>query len=203
MQHTRVTSRVLGALVIGATALSISACSTPATTEPTSAGPVQQAAVADADTAALVRARADLPDLAGAKGKEKGKDKGTHNAARALRHALHATWVTSGRSGTVTHQAIRGEVTAVSGSSITVKAKDGFSLAFTASADTTVRARDLSAGKGRGTGTDSTLAAVRVGSKALVIGVGAKAPTARRVVFVSVPKAASAPKPAASGSAAS
>lgn len=190
MKHTRVTSRALGALVIGATALSISACSKLPATEATSAGQVRQAVVADADTAALVTAVADSPDLAG----DKDKGKGKHNAARALRHALHATWVTSGRSGTVTHQGIRGEVTAVSGSSITVKAKDGFSLTFTASADTTVRARDLSVGKGKGgkgKATDSTLAAVKVGSKALVVGNGAKAPAAHRVVFVSVPKAGS------------
>ncbi len=86
-------------------------------------------------------------------------------------------WVTNSKSGFVTHQAIRGDVTAVSGSSITVKAKDGFSLTFTVAADTKVRAR------ANGKGTDSTIGAVKVGAKAVVTGLGATNPKARIVVF--------------------
>jgi hypothetical protein len=91
--------------------------------------------------------------------------------------ALHATWVTEGASGPVTHQAVRGDVTAVSKSAITVEAKDGFSETFAVVAVTRVRVRS------NGKGADATVGSVTVGARALVTGVGATNPTARLVVF--------------------
>ncbi len=111
-------------------------------------------------------------------------------APRRLRHVLHATWVTGGRTPT-THEAIRGEVTAVSASSITVRARDGVSLTFTVTSSTKVRERH------DGTGQDSTIGQVEVGDRALVSGVQAATLTARHVVY-GMPKRSSARPNAAS-----
>jgi hypothetical protein len=139
------------------------------------------------DTVDLVHAAVDLPTTAG-EAPEGADRKGLR--ARLLR-ALHATWVTDGPQGPVTHQAIRGDVTAVSATSITVKAKDGVSMTFAVTSATTVRARVAGSGKGV-KGTDSTIGAVQVGAKALVTGVGASTPTARVVVHLTAaPKTAS------------
>ena len=54
----------------------------------------------------------------------------------------HAEWVTKGDGNTyVTHEAILGEVTAVSATSITVKSTDGTSMTFAVTADTKVHQR--------------------------------------------------------------
>lgn len=110
-----------------------------------------------------------------------------------LTHVLHATWVTRSASGPVTHQAIRGKVTAVSESQIRVEAADGVSMTFQVTDETKVRARS------HGHGADSTIDAVTVGSRALVTGVGETQPTARLVVFRTDPPSdhpADAPTPA-------
>jgi hypothetical protein len=141
-------------------------------------------ASADATTADLVEA--DLVDAAlgapapatSATAADAPFGQGDRRGLRArLLRALHATWVTEGRTGPVTHQAIRGEVTAASSTSVTVRARDGVSSTFTVTGDTRVRAR------ANGTGHDSSMAAVRVGDKAFVVGTGATRPTAGVVVF--------------------
>jgi hypothetical protein len=130
-------------------------------------------ATADGDTVDLVSATLETPA-----NEDAGKGAGDRKGLRAkLLRALHATWVTEGPSGPVTHQAVRGEVTAVSPTSITVKAKDGFSLTYAVTKDTVVRER------AKGHGSVSSIGAVKVGTKALVAGVGATGPTARVVVF--------------------
>src|SRR5690349_9091882 len=137
--------------------------------------PHQVGAATDGDTIDLVSAAVQT---AAADDTAQGADTGDRKGLRGrMLRALHGTWVTESKAGPVTHQAVRGDVTAVSGSSITVKAKDGFSLTFSVAGDTKVRAR--TAGKG----TASTIGAVKVGSKALVVGLGATNPTARVVVF--------------------
>jgi len=187
-------STALGAAVLVLGSLALGACSkTDANGTATSAigaGQVQHdatAAATDADTLDLVNAALDTPAADGTTGADGRK------ALRArLLRGLHGVWVTNSKSGFVTHQAIRGDVTAVSGSSITVKAKDGFSLTFTVAADTKVRART------KGKGTDSTIGAVKVGSKAVVTGLGATNPKARVVVFAATtPQPGSAPSPSA------
>jgi len=187
-------STALGAAVLVLGSLALGACSkTDANGTATSAigaGQVQHdatAAATDADTLDLVNAALETPAADGATGADGRK------ALRArLLRGLHGVWVTNSKSGFVTHQAIRGDVTAVSGSSITVKAKDGFSLTFTVAADTKVRART------KGKGTDSTIGAVKVGSKAVVTGLGATNPKARVVVFAATtPQPGSAPSPSA------
>ena len=189
-------STALGAAVLVLGSLALGACSkTDATGTAASAigaAPVQGSAATDGDTIDLVSAAVDSPALgsstqgaAAAKGDRKGL------RGRMLR-ALHGTWVTQGTSGPVTHQAIRGDVTAVSKGSITVKAKDGFSQTFAIATDTKVRVRS------NGKGADSTVGAVTVGAKALVAGVGATNPTARLVVFkVTTSQPGGSPSPSA------
>jgi len=189
-------STALGAAVLVLGSLALGACSKTDSTG-TAAGaigaaPVQDSAATDGDTIDLVSAAVDTPALddsvqgaAAAKGDRKGL------RGRMLR-ALHGTWVTQGSSGPVTHQAIRGDVTAVSKGSITVKAKDGFSQTFAIATDTKVRVRS------NGKGADSTVGAVTVGAKALVAGVGATNPTARLVVFkVTTSQPGGSPSPSA------
>ena len=189
-------STALGAAVLVLGSLALGACSkTDATGTAASAigaAPVQGSAATDGDTIDLVSAAVDSPALgsstqgaAAVKGDRKGL------RGRMLR-ALHGTWVTQGSSGPVTHQAIRGDVTAVSKGSITVKAKDGFSQTFAIATDTKVRVRS------NGKGADSTVGAVTVGAKALVTGVGATNPTARLVVFkVTTSQPGGSPSPSA------
>ncbi|MEP7332701.1 MAG: hypothetical protein ABI692_11470 [Terracoccus sp.] len=193
MLHRSITRSVLTAAVIATTAFSVTACSKPDTT---AAGSSQQQAVGfgstvDADTAALVSS----PSAA-------DQDKGTKkDAARdRLARALHATWVTKNKKGVVTHEAIRGAVTALTATSITVKAADGFSQTYAVGAGTKVLVRNLSAtDQGGRRGTASSMSAVKAGARVLVIGQGAVNPSADRVVFltgVRAAKASSTPKPA-------
>ena len=181
-------STALGAAVLVLGSLALGACSKTDSTG-TAASAIgaqsqsQQDAATDRDTVDLVDAALVTPasaDTSQGADATQGADAGAGDRkglrARLLR-ALHGTWVTEGKTGPVTHQAIRGDVTAVSGTSITVKAKDGFSLTFSVGADTKVRQRS------QGKGADSTISAVKVGAKALVTGGGATNPTARVVVF--------------------
>lgn len=96
----------------------------------------------------------------------------------ALGRALHGQFVTKGKSGFVTHDLIRGTVTSVSATSITVQAADKVSETYAITKDTKVRVR--AAGKGAaGTITDVTRGA-HVG----VTGTGSTALTAQRIVVV-------------------
>ncbi len=162
-----------GVAVVAAAALS--ACG--ATTDASSASPAGQSSqrVADPDpsTIGLVSATTGTSTAA---------DRGMR---LRLRHVLHATWVTGGAKPT-THDAIRGEVTAVSASSITVRARDGVSMTFAVTSSTKVRERHA------GKGTDSSIGKVAVGDRALVTGVGSSGLTARHVVYL-VPASSSDP----------
>ncbi|MEO6998395.1 MAG: hypothetical protein ABI112_09960 [Terracoccus sp.] len=187
MKHSSLTRSVLTAVVIGTTAFSITACSKPASTAAANSQQQQSAGTAvDAATAALVSSPA-------AADKDKGKKK---DAARdRLARALHATWVTKNKKGVVTHQAIRGEVTAASATSITVKAADGFSQTYAVGAGTKVLVRNLSATDHAGRkAAASSMSAVKTGVRALVIGQGATNPSADRVVFLTGQRPVKAPK---------
>lgn len=174
----------LGAAVLVMGSLALGACSKsdPNASSPAPAAQSQQqgagAASSGSDTIDLVDAAVQTstgtPAATDGTSDAKAGRKGLR--ARLLR-ALHATWVTEGKSGPVTHQAVRGEVTAVSATSVTVKARDGFSLTYAVTGDTKVRTRS------NGKGSDSAIGSVKVGDKALVLGVGATNPTARVVVF--------------------
>lgn len=180
------------ALLLGS--LTLGACSSTDASAVAQSRPAQaQPAAVDGDTVDLVAAAVGTPAADGATGSATTKADRKGLRARLLR-ALHATWVTGGgKAGPVTHQAVRGEVTAVSATAITVRAKDGFSLTYAVGADTKVRERPQA--KGQGKASASTMSAVRVGAKALVTGIGATKPTARVVVFTHAPAAASGSTP--------
>jgi len=86
---------------------------------------------------------------------------------------MHGEWVVKGKDGKpVTLETIRGTVTAVGSSKLTVKAEDGFSETFVTNSDTKVRG-----------GADS-LGAVKVGAKGAVLGVKSGSTITARAVLV-------------------
>ena len=99
----------------------------------------------------------------------------------ALRHTVHATWVTRDtRGGFVTHDAIRGQVVTVSSASIGVRAADGTTETFSVDTATKVRRLTLSPRSVA----DSSIGQVAVGDRVVVTGVGTGTPTARLVRVV-------------------
>lgn len=101
-------------------------------------------------------------------------------ALRALRGALHAQWVTRDGSGSfVTHDAIRGVVTAVSAGSITVKAADGVTQSYAVTSATKIHIRDAGASNPAKPGTISD---VHTGDKIAVAGTGTTSLTARQIL---------------------
>jgi hypothetical protein len=114
-----------------------------------------------------------------------GHGKGHRPELRGLGRALHAQWVTRDRDNAgafVTHNAIRGEVTAVSASSITIKAQDGVSQTYAVTSATKVRVRTGQPGKR--TGAAGKISDVHTGDKVAVAGIGATNPTAQHIVAV-------------------
>lgn len=139
-----------------------------------SAGATSSGAAPTASSATAADPAADLALADGAAGRR---------VRLGLLRTLHAEWVTrAAKDGTgyVTHHAIRGEVTAVSPTSITVKAQDGVSQTFAVGKDTVVRSHPL--GSGRTKGTPSSIGQVHTGDKALVVGTGTDHLTATAVV---------------------
>jgi hypothetical protein len=108
-----------------------------------------------------------------------GQAKAGALAKRELRRALHATWVTrNGKDSTsfVTHDAIRGQVTAVSATSITVKAADNVSETYAVTSSTKVRSR--ADGKGKA----GSIGEVKNGDSVIVLGTGSGTLTATHVL---------------------
>lgn len=100
-----------------------------------------------------------------------------------LRRTVHATWVTKGKDGTfVTHDTIRGTVSAVSSTSITVQAADATPQTYAVTPATTVR--DDKA--------PSTIGAVKVGDAVGVLGTGTGTPTATHIIDRGTPSSPSA-----------
>jgi hypothetical protein len=92
------------------------------------------------------------------------------------RRALHGSWVTrNGSSGFVTHDAIRGQVTAVSAGSITVKAADDVSQTYAVTGDTKVHLRGAK-------GQAGTIGQVKTGDRVIVLGTGTSSLTATQVL---------------------
>jgi preprotein translocase subunit YajC len=102
-----------------------------------------------------------------------------HRAKEALlklRALQHATWVTADKDGKtfLTHDAIRGSVTAVSPTSITVKSADNVSETYVVDSATKVHQR--------GTKTASSIAAVKTGDEVVVAGTGTSTLTATQIL---------------------
>ena len=95
-------------------------------------------------------------------------------AALIKHHAVHGQIVTDDNGTDVTHDGIVGTVSAVSPSSITVKASDGFTQTFSINSSTKVRVRT--------DGKSSTISDVRTGVKVGVVGTGTSAPVATYIL---------------------
>ncbi len=105
--------------------------------------------------------------------------RGRDAAKRQLRHALHAQWVTRAgkdKTGFVTHDEIRGQVTAVSATSITVKAADEVSQTYSVTSATKVHTRAEARGKA------ATISEVHAGDRVVVTGTGTSTLTALHVM---------------------
>ncbi len=138
-------------------------------------------AIAGVGTAALATSGTSAPapsSTSSSAPSSTGKAAAKHKAHDALRRALHAQWVTRAKGSTafVTHDAIRGSVTAVSPTSITVAAADKKSETFHVTSATKVRIRT------NGKGTKGTIGQVHTGDKAVVLGTGTSTLTARGIV---------------------
>jgi len=130
------------------------------------------AALAGIGTAAVATSGSTTTSGSALSAKDGGKQ-----AMKALHHALHAQWVTQDKDKSfVTHDAIRGTVKAVSPTAITVSSLDNKSLTFVVNADTKVRIR------ANGKGAKGAIAQVHTGDKALVIGTGTSALTAKGIL---------------------
>ena len=142
-------------------------------------------AIVGVATAALATSGSD-PSTTSGTGHASGQSGSHHNRRHELhailRHVLHGEVTTKGRDGYVTHSGVRGAVTAVSPTSITVKAVDGYTETFTLSADTKVRERT----PGRRGATSGTVSDVKQGDQVAVLGKApehSSAPPVARVVI--------------------
>jgi hypothetical protein len=101
---------------------------------------------------------------------------GTRHKIRraAIVRGMHGEWVVKGKDGKpVTLLTIRGEITAVSPTSVTVKAEDGVSETFTVTSDTKVKGADV-----------TSISGVKVGAKGAMVGVKSGNTTTARAVLV-------------------
>jgi hypothetical protein len=103
---------------------------------------------------------------------------GLPGAGRLLKRLSHAQIVVHTRKGFVTHDLIRGTVTDVSPSSITVKAADKTSETFVVNSATKVRVRS------NGHGARASISAVHDGDDVLVAGTGSSIYTAKHVIDI-------------------
>ena len=172
-------------------------------------------AMADASpTAPPVSPSATATTNPGATGHRHGRQGGHHGVHHKAGHlagrALHAQWVTRDGKAFVTHDAIRGQVTDVSKTAITVKAQDGTQETYAVTGATKVRMR--MAGKAApqarpglakpgkdkpGKAQPSSVSAIHVGDRVAVVGTGTSSLKATRIV-TGLKTLKSAPSPQAS-----
>lgn len=101
-----------------------------------------------------------------------------HPGLDRIRRSVHATWVTENKKTKTftTHDAIRGRVTSVSATSITVQAADNLTETYAVTLATKVHTRTLKSA--------ASISDVRAGDPAFVGGTGTTTLTAVRVVDV-------------------
>lgn len=168
---------LVAAVAVGATAVAapaLAGASTPGTSAATTT------AAAPAATSAAPSAPAAPPSAASRQpGKAAERAHPGHRqggAGRAFK-GVHAEWVTRGKDATyVTHQGIRGEVTATSSASVTVKAPDGHTATFTLAGSTRLRIR------GAGQGVAGSVKDIHAGDRVVVVGTGADRPVATHLL---------------------
>jgi hypothetical protein len=153
-----------------------------------SSAPQAMAATSQGDAAAVAAVTTSAtPGSTGTSGKaaKAAKAAGRDGLVRRLERVSHAQWVSKdGKTGTfVTHDAVRGSVSAVTTGSITIEATDGTSETFVVDSATKVHV------KGNAKGAAGTITQVKVGDQAGVLGTGAGTMTATQVIDRGVPKA--------------
>jgi hypothetical protein len=114
-------------------------------------------------------------------GKQNQKNHKNHSGHgnKMLRRLAHGQIVVKGKDGKfVTHDLIRGTVTSVSATSITVQAPDKKTETFAVTKDTKVRVRE------NGKGAAATISKVAKGDNVLVAGTGTSKYTALHVIDV-------------------
>jgi hypothetical protein len=141
-------------------------------------GGVTAAAILGAGGTALALTGSDAPGNGSSTSHGQHAGHQLKGKARLLKRLQHAEIVTKNGKGFVTHELIRGTVTAVSPTSITVQAADKASETFTVNAQTKVRVR--SGGKGAA----GSIGSVHQGDHVFVAGVGAGKPAAKHVLDV-------------------
>jgi hypothetical protein len=113
---------------------------------------------------------------------------GKHPGLDRLRRSVHATWVTRNKKTTTftTHDAIRGQVIALTPTSITVRAADNLTETYVISSRTKVFTRALRAAGAQPTvpRTSASIADVKAGDSVVVAGTGTATLSATRVVDV-------------------
>ncbi|GAA1874742.1 hypothetical protein [Lapillicoccus jejuensis] len=165
------------ALVIGGTAVVLVGGAT--------AGTIAVANASDSSSTTPSATASATPGASSSTGTTATKgDKAKHRKPRAeelarLKDVLHAEWTTKDKAGkVVTHDAIRGTVTAVSGSSITVKAADGVNETYALGGSTKV-----TLGQGKGVKAKSgSVGDLKTGANVVVLGTGTSSLTADRVL---------------------
>jgi hypothetical protein len=116
---------------------------------------------------------ASAPDTGGKAPGRAGERRGKLEH-RAFGRGLHGEFVVKGKDGAyVTVVSVRGEVTAVSATSITIKAEDGFTATYAVTADTKVRGHDV-----------DKIADVKVGDTGGAIGTKSGSTVTARAVLV-------------------
>mgnify|MGYP001792013523 CR=1 FL=1 len=156
------------------------------------------AAFASSATATPTPSPASASATSGSSATTAKSEDGKHAGANRLRRAVHATWVTQNRKTRTftTHDAIRGLVSAVSPTSITIRAADSTTQTYLITPKTKVftRAARTEASKAAASKTAASKAAlarqtasisdVKAGDSVLVGGTGTTALTAVRVVDI-------------------
>lgn len=143
-------------------------------------GGLTAAAILGAGGTALALTASDTPS-SGSSTSSPNHRPGEHagkGRARLLKRLSHAQIVTRKGTGFVTHDLIRGTVTEVSSTSITVQAADKTAETFVVNGDTKVRVR------ANGHGSASSIGKVAKGDQVFVAGTGTSTLTAKHVVDV-------------------
>lgn len=172
------TLAVVGAsavIVGGAGTAAIAASGTPAPAPPASSTTLASDDSADSSAAS------SATDSSAASAEESSANgsmprAGKHRGVNRIRRAVHATWVTKNKetNAFTTHDAIRGRVTAVSPTSITVRAADNVTQTYVLNTGTKVHTRGE---KGA-----ASISDVKTGDPVFVGGTGTTTLTAVRVI---------------------
>ncbi len=155
-----ITAGAAAAVIVGAGTTALAVSGAPQTI----AGTATQSTPSGQSTS---NSRSGSTQSAAQSGRHGGKNRRAALRA-ALRRVAHAEFVTRGTDGFVQHDAVRGEVTSVSATSISVRAADGYPATFSVSDTTRVRKRSDSGGKVKGM--PAEIGDVKTGDEVAVLG---------------------------------